>query len=57
MSISVVDDRSDKPGRDCRVARHLLALADDASRSDARDEAIRLIELAYTHFDRVHEDT
>ena len=56
MSFSVVDDRSDKPGRSQRIARHLLALADDAAGSGSRDEAIRLIELAYTHFDHVCEN-
>ena len=53
MSFSVVDDRSE-PSRNHRIARHLLDLADDAACNNARDEAVRLIELAYAHFDRVH---
>ena len=56
MSFSVVDDHSGNSGRNDRIARHLLLLADDAARSGSRDEAARLIELAYAHFDRIHEE-
>lgn len=57
MSFSVVGYRPDKLGRNSRIARHLLSLADDAARSGARDEALRLIELAYAHFDRTYNDS
>ena len=56
MSFGVVDDRSEKPSDNHRIGRHLLGLANDAARSNAHDEAIRLIELAYAHFDAVHAE-
>ena len=57
MACDAVDNRWDKSGRGSSSSgQTLVKLADTAQRHGAKEEALRLIELAYARFDADYRD-